>query len=72
MNEDFKRIVEALRTALATADAKGTITFANEAFARLVGRDNAALVDSSLPALFIEADRKRIQQNIARVGDGKA
>ncbi|HEY2629186.1 MAG TPA: response regulator [Usitatibacter sp.] len=72
MNEDFKRIVEALRTALATADAKGTITFANEAFARLVGRDRTALVDASLSTFFIEADRKRIQQNITRVGDGKA
>ena len=72
MNEDFQRIVESLRTALAIADAKGTITLANEAFARLVGRDRAALADASLPTLFIEADRKRIQQNIARVSDGKA
>jgi PAS domain S-box-containing protein len=72
MNEDFKRIVESLRTALATADTKGTTTFANEAFARLVGRDRATLADTSLPALFIEEDRKRIQQNIGRVGEGKA
>jgi PAS domain S-box-containing protein len=72
MTEDFKRLVESLRTALATSDAKGTITYANDAFARLTGRDRSALETMSLPSLFTEDDRKRIQQNIARVGDGKA
>ncbi|HUL56570.1 MAG TPA: response regulator [Usitatibacter sp.] len=72
MSEDFKRIVESLRAGLATADAKGAITFANDAFARLTGRDHAALVGTQVPALFSEGDRKRIAQNIARVGDGKA
>ena len=72
MAEDFKRIVESLQAAVVMADAKGTITFANEAFARLVERERAALVDTPLPALFAEPYRKRIQQNVARVGEGKA
>jgi len=72
MSEDFKRLVESLRTALATADAKGSITFANDAFSRLTGRERSALEGTPLSALFAEDDRKRIQQNIARVGDGKA
>ena len=72
MSEDFKRLVESLRTALATADAKGSITFANDAFSRLMGRERSALEGTPLAALFAEDDRKRIQQNIARVGDGKA
>jgi PAS domain S-box-containing protein len=72
MSEDFKRLVDSLRASLATADAKGTIEFANDAFARLTGRDRATLPGFALPQLFCEDDRKRIQQNIARVGDGKA
>ncbi len=72
MSDDFKRLVESLRTALATSDAKGSITFANDAFSRLTGRERSALEGMSLPSLFIEDDRKRIQQNILRVGEGKA
>ena len=72
MSEDFKRIVESLRAGLATADAKGTITFANDAFARLTNRDHATLAGALVASLFSEGDRKRIAQNIARVGDGKA
>jgi PAS domain S-box-containing protein len=72
MSDEFKRLVESLRTALATSDAKGAITFANDAFSRLTGRERAALEGQSLPSLFGEEDRKRIQQNISRVGEGKA
>ncbi|HLX22577.1 MAG TPA: response regulator, partial [Usitatibacter sp.] len=72
MSDDFKRLVESLRTALATSDAKGAITFANDAFSRLTGRERSALEGMSLPSLFIEDDRKRILQNIVRVGEGKA
>jgi len=70
--EDFKRIVESLGIAVAIADAKGAIVFVNAAFAGLVGRDSAALDQAPLASLFKKDDQKRVQQNIARVGEGKA
>ena len=72
MTEDFKRIVESLRVAMAIADAKGAIAFANDSFARLTGRERATLPGTSLASLFGEGDRKRIKQSITRVGEGKA
>jgi PAS domain S-box-containing protein len=70
--EDFKRIVEALAIAVAVADAKGGVKFANHAFSRLSGRERGALADVPLASLFSAGDRKRIEQNAARVGEGKA
>ena len=69
----FQRLtLESLRTALATADAKGAITFANDAFAACTGRDRAGPETNLDRIVFVEDDRKRIQQNIVRVGEGKA
>jgi PAS domain S-box-containing protein len=70
--EDFKRILESLKIAVAIADAKGAILFANDAFEQAAGRERGALANVSLATLFAAADRKRIQQNVARVGEGKA
>src|ERR1700730_18048691 len=70
--EDFKRIIESLKIAVAIADAKGAIVFANTAFTQLTGRWRGALQNVSLASLFAAGDQKRIQQNIARVGEGKA
>jgi PAS domain S-box-containing protein len=70
--DDFKRIVDTLKVAVAIADAKGAIQFANNAFTALTGRERGALANVSLASLFSNADQKRIQQNIARVGEGKA
>src|SRR5258708_8287822 len=70
--EDFRRIVESLRVAVAITDAKGAIRFANEAFAKLCGAEGAALGGRALGSFFAGGDRKRLEQNIARVGGGKA
>ena len=70
--EDFKRIIESLKIAVAIADAKGAIVFANTAFTQLTGRWRGALQNVALASLFSAGDQKRIQQNIARVGEGKA
>ncbi len=35
--EDFQRVVESLRVAVALADAQGVVAFANPAFAQLAG-----------------------------------
>jgi PAS domain S-box-containing protein len=70
--EDFKRIVESLKVPVAIADAKGTVLFANSALGELAGRDARDLLDKPLTGLFSEDDRKRISQNVARVGEGKA
>ncbi len=69
---EFKRIVEALKVAIAMTDGAGVITFANVAFAELAGRRDRELVGESLAALFNADDRKRVQQNVGRVGEGKA
>ncbi len=70
--EDFRRIVESLRIAVAVADAKGEILFSNAAFGHLTGTDAREIAGTPLVALFATADQKRIQQNIGRVGEGKA
>ena len=70
--EDFKRILDSLKIAVAIADAKGAIVFANNAFAQITGQWRGALANISLASLFSADDQKRIQQNIARVGEGKA
>src|SRR5258708_1916337 len=70
--EDFRRIVESLRVAVAITDAKGAIRFANDAFAKLCGADRAALEGRTLGSFFAGGDRKRLEQNVARVGGGKA
>ncbi len=70
--DDFKRVIESLKVAVAMADAKGAIGFANQAFMQITGAERGALAGVSLASLFSADDRKRIQQNIARVGEGKA
>src|SRR2546423_14442095 len=69
--EDFRRLLEQLRVALVATDAAGTITFANDAFAALVEAKAPDLPGKALPGLFGDDDRKRVQQNIARVGERK-
>ncbi len=70
--DDFKRIVESLGVPIAIADARGGIVFANLAFAKFAQREPGALANVSLASLFSADNRKRIQQNVARVGEGKA
>jgi CheY-like chemotaxis protein len=50
-------------------DAQGTIVFGNPAFSQAVGADQALL--DSLGDAFVEEDRKRIAQSIARVAERK-
>ena len=71
-SDDFKRIFETLRVAVVVADAKGAIQYANSALGELAGRDGAELPGKGLVDLFDKEDRKRLQQNLARVGEGKA
>ena len=70
--DDFRRIFETLRVAVVVADARGAIQYANSAFAELAGRGDRALAGEHLAALFAAEDRKRMQQNLVRVGEGKA
>ena len=48
--EDFKRVVESLRTAVAIADAKGVVAFANPAFVQLAGDPDHGVSGHSLAA----------------------
>jgi PAS domain S-box-containing protein len=70
--EDFKRIVESLRLAVAIADARGNIAFANASLVQMLGRPAKGLVGSPLAELFAVGDQKRVQQNVERVASGKA
>ncbi len=69
--EDFKRVVETLRTAVAIADTKGIIAFANPAFAQLAGDPAHGVAGQPLPSLFHRDDNKRLHQNITRIAEGK-
>lgn len=69
---DFKRIFDGLRLAMVVTDTAGAVTAANAAFAALARRDAKALAGKDLASLFAATDRKRVQQNVARVGGGKA
>src|SRR6187455_509230 len=71
-SDDFKRIFETLRVAVVLTDAKGWIQYANSALAELASREERTLAGSGLVELFAKEDRKRVQQNLARVGEGKA
>ena len=70
--EDYKRIVESLKLALAIADAKGRIVFANASLAKMCARPVEALEGMPLAELFAPGDQKRVQQNADRVVQGKA
>ncbi len=70
--EDYKRIVESLKLALAIADAKGRIVFANPSLAKMCARPVAALEGMALAELFAPGDQKRVQQNAERIVQGKA
>jgi PAS domain S-box-containing protein len=70
--EDFKRIFESLRVAVVAADANGLVAFGNAAFVELAAQDARTLPGTDFAALFAPGDRRRVQQNIARVGEGKA
>ena len=69
---DFRRLLESLRAAVAVADSRGDISFANAAFAELVGRGRDNLAGTTMTLLFPEGDRKRLQQNISRVAEGSS
>ena len=71
-SDDFKRIFETLRVAVVLTDTKGAIQYANSAFGALAAREDRSLSGVSLVDLFDKDDRKRVQQNLSRVGDGKA
>jgi PAS domain S-box-containing protein len=70
--DDFKRTLETVNAAIAIADAKGAIVFVNNAFAHLVQREKPALERSTFSSLFTADARKRVEQNVARVAEGKA
>ena len=70
-SEDFQRIVESLRIAVAIADIEGVVAFANRAFTQFTEQPGKTAAGSSLPSLFHRDDAKRVHQNIARIAQGK-
>ena len=72
MTQDFKRIFDGLRVALAVTDPQGGLAFGNASFVELTAQDARALPGLALASLFAPEDRKRVQQNLARVAEGKA
>src|SRR6478752_2441510 len=70
--DDFKRIFESLRVAVVIADARGIVSYGNSAFGHLATDDARDMNGVDLATLFAQEDRKRVQQNVARVGEGKA
>jgi PAS domain S-box-containing protein len=72
MAADFQRIFEGLRAAVAVTDATGAITTANAAFVALASAETRSVTGMELASFFAPADRKRVEQNVARVAGGKA
>lgn len=70
--EDFRRIFETLRVPVAGADAAGIIAFANAAFAELAAPRDGPLPGRAFASLFVHDDRRRVQQGVARVAEGKS
>lgn len=70
--EDFRRIVESLRTPVAVADPRGAIAFANGAFAQAVGKAARELPGAMLADFFVASDQKKLQQGLQRVAEGKS
>src|SRR5476649_2598343 len=70
--DDFRRIVESLGVPMALAGARGGVPFRDLAFTKFTGHERGTLANVSLASLFSAGDQKRIQQNIVRVGEGKA
>ncbi len=70
-SEDFQRIVESLRIAVAIADIEGVVAFANPAFEQFTELPGKPAPGSSLPSLFHRDDAKRVQQNVVRIAQGK-
>jgi PAS domain S-box-containing protein len=70
--DDFRRIVEHLKVAVAITDGKGTVVFANAALALLAARDARDIPGTPLALLFARGEHKRIEQSVLRVADGKA
>ena len=70
--EDFRRVVESLKVAVALTDPRGTITFANGALAQLVGNAGSELVGASIAELFRGPAQRKAAQSVARVAEGKA
>ena len=70
--EDFKRIIESLRTPVAVADPRGVITFANGAFAQSMGKAARDLPGTMLADFFVAGDQKKLQQGLQRVAEGKS
>lgn len=68
---DFKRIVESLRIAVAIADPKGVVAFANPSFVQLAGDPERGVSGQALPCFFHKDDARRVQQNVARIAEGK-
>lgn len=69
---DFRRVLESLKLPVAIGDSAGRIEFANAAFAKLAGKDEAALAGKPLESLFDGEDAKRVRQNVVRVAEAKA
>jgi PAS domain S-box-containing protein len=70
--EDFRRVVESLRVAVAVADGRGNLLFVNDALAEMAGAEPREMSERLLAELFRASDRRRIAQTLARVADGKA
>ncbi len=70
--EDFRRIVESLKLAVAIADPRGGIVFGNTALAQLLGIEPKRVGARKLHELFARGDQKRVQQNVERVAEGKS
>ncbi len=69
--EDFKRVVETLRTAIAIADPKGVVAFANPAFVQLSGDPDHGVCGEPLASLFHRDDARRVTQAVSRIAEGK-
>lgn len=69
---DFRRLLDTIKVPVARVSAKGEVAYANDAFASATGVAPGELGDSALAALFATGERRRIEQAVARIAEGKS
>ena len=69
--DDFKRILEGLRVAVAVVDARGMVAFTNAACAQLTGHRALDLIAKDFKSLFHADDVKRVEHGLERIAERK-
>ncbi len=69
---DFRHLLDTLKVPVARVSASGEVAYANDAFAAASGVAPGELAGGMLAALFATGERRRIEQAVLRIAEGKS